>query len=897
MTGLWRRVFRLPTRERSVEREVDDELAFHLESRVQELVERGMERNDAQRAAAREFGDVRAAHEELASIDRRRLGRRERAEWWADLRQDVRFAVRTLASNRVFTTAALLTLALGIGATTAIFSVVNGVLLSPLPYPNHDRLQLLWTTMRLGGEPQNGIPYSAGNYYAARERLRSFESLAAFRAWGFTIGDGDEPEIVPGVRTSPELFHVIGVRPLLGRDFAPDDDRPGAPPVAVLGWGLWQRKYGGRRDIVGSRITLNGEPATVIGVMPPGFDFPRGAELPSGFQIAPRTDIWTPLALSEERRRDYGTGNLVVAGLLRRDVTAEQAALELRSVMRDIGDEIGASQYSFGGEIIPMREQSVRDVRAGLWLLFAAAGLVLLIACANVSNLLVARATGRRREMAIRAALGAGRGRLVRQMITENVLLALAGGGLGLLVALGLERSLLALAPPGLPRLEDVKIDGRVLLAALGTAGAAGAAFGLVAAVHSARAGAAAGLREGGRGHATRSRSRSVFVVLEVAVSLVLLVGAALLTRSFARMQRVDAGFRPSNVLTAGLVMRRDPGRTLAEQATGWRNVTEPFQERIRALPGVIEAGGVSSLPLTGAWESTTFNIDGRPAAAPDARPRADYAVALPGYFRALGIPVLRGRAFTEQDRADGPRVVLVSRVLAERYWKDEDPIGAQILVFDATPLTVVGVVEDVRSHSLIDPPQPTLYFPYSQFAYPFMVLVVRTAGDPVALAPALRRELRAVDPTVALTEIRSMQEVFDASLAQRRFAMLIVGFFAGSALVLAAVGLYGVIAYAVSQRTREIGIRLALGARAADVRRMVLRDGLALTAIGLGIGLAGALAAARVLRGQLFEVSPVDPAVYALIVVVLVVTALVASWAPARRATRVDPVTALREE
>ncbi|HJR42854.1 MAG TPA: ABC transporter permease [Gemmatimonadaceae bacterium] len=892
-----RRLFRLPARAASVERDVDEELAFHLESRIEELVAAGMPRERARATALGEFGDVRDARSELSAIDRRRVGRDARAELWGTIRQDARFALRTMASHRLFSAAALLTFALGIGATAAIFSVVDGVLLRPLPYPNHERLVLVWQGARFGGEYKDQYPFAPANFVDLRERARSFEDVAAFRSWGFTVGDGDEPELVPGARVSPAIFRILGVTPMVGRALLPEDDHHSAARVVLIGYGLWQRRYGGDRSIIGRQITVSGERTTVVGVMPPGFTFPRGAELPSGFQIPPATEMWAPLAFSEQRLRDRGTWDLVVAGLLEPGVSVTQASREVASLLRQLGEEMGASRLELSGMVEDMRDHSVRPVRAGLLLLMSAVALVLLIACANVSNLLVARTMARRRELAIRAALGAGRGRLVRQLITENVLLALAGGALGVGFALVLKRWLLALAPAGLPRLADIAIDGRVVALTLALALLSGTAFGLLAALHAARGGVSDALREGGRGSAARTRARSAFIVVEVAVSLVLLIGAALLTQSFVRLQRVDPGFDPSGVMTAAISLPRSPDRSLAEQGPGWNAVVEPFMERVRTIPGVVAAGGVSSVPLTGAWESTTFNIVGRPVPAMDQRPRAHYAMATAGYFRALRIPLLRGREIEPRDRADALPVVVISRAAAEKYWKNEDPIGRQIVVFDETPLTVVGIVGDVREASLLEEVNPMIYIPFAQFPIPGAGLTVRTTGDPTAIVPALRRELRAVDPTIPLTDARTMESVLDESLAQRRFAMLIVGFFAVSALTLATVGLYGVIAYGVSQRTREIGIRLALGARGADVRRMVLGQGLGVTIVGLVIGLAGSFAASSVLRSQLFEVNPLDPVTYVGIALLLALTAAVASWVPARRATRIDPVEALRQD
>ncbi|HJR64390.1 MAG TPA: ABC transporter permease [Gemmatimonadaceae bacterium] len=894
-----RRLFELPATARSIDRAVDEELQFHLDARIEALIAAGMSRDQARAAALREFGDMRAAHDQLAAIDRRRIGHEQRAEWWGALTQDVRFAARTLIKQRAFTLAIVLTLALGIGATTAIFSVVDGVLLRPLPYPNHDRLVLAWSTARLGGERQVDLPFPPANFTDLRERSRSFEALAAFRSWGFTLGDGEGTELLQGARVSAELFAVLGVRPMLGRGLVAADDQPGAARVVLVGHALWRRQFGSDPGVIGRQITLNGERVTVVGVMPPGFQFPRGAELPSGFQFPPRTEVWVPLGFSPEQAADRGTWNLAVAGLLKAGVTLPQARAEVASVMRRIGDENGMESIELSGDLIAMRDHSVRSVRSALLLLLGAVGLVLLIACANVTNLLVVRTAARQRELAVRAALGAGRGRLVRQLLTENILIALAGGVLGLLSAVALRGSLLALAPSNLPRLDDIVIDLRVAGVALAVSLVAGSVFGLLGARHAGRDGTAAALREGGRSGSgvVRSRLRHALIAGEVALSLVLLVSASLFLQSFVRMQRVEPGFEPEGVVTADLFIPIDPARDFDEQAPHWRVVVESFLERARALPGVVAAGLVSSLPLTGAWESTAFTIASKPAATPGERPRAQYVVVTPGYLEAMRIGVVRGRGFEGRDRADAQLVVLVSEEAAKRYWRGNDPLGERIGIFgDTTNRVVVGVVRDVRQTALADPVEPTVYLPAEQFPAGGGAFVVRASGDPASLVPALRRELRAVEPIAALSGERLLADVVAESLAQRRFAMVVVGFFAASALLLAAVGLYGVIAYAVGQRTHEIGIRMALGAQRRDVLMMVLRQGLVLALIGLAVGSAGALMLSRVIQQQLFEVRAADPATFGAIGMLLLAVALVASWIPARRATRVDPVGALRE-
>jgi predicted permease len=892
-----RRLFRLPATAASVDRDVDEEIDFHLRARADELIARGMSPVDAHAAALREFGDPAAARHELAAIDRRRVGRERRVEWWDALGQDVRFATRTLARSRGFTAAAVLTLALAIGTASAIFSVVDGVLLRPLPYPNQARVVLLWTTGRFSGVAQNELPFSAANFADVRDRTRAFEAVAAFRDWSFTIADGPEPELVPGARVSPALFEILGVRPMLGRALRAEDDHAGAAKVAVIGHALWQRHFGGDRQVVGRQATLNGERYTVVGVMPRGFQFPRGAELPSGFQFAPRTELWAPLAYSAERAQNRGTLDLAVVGLLPRSVTVQQARDDLSAVMRRIGEENDARELGLGGAVVPMREHSVRSVRSGLFLLLGAVAILLLIACANVASLLVVRTTGRQREMAIRAALGAGRRRLARQLVTETMLLAAVGGALGIGLAAWAKTALLSRIPGTLPRLDDVVVDGRVLAVMTVVALAAGIGFGMVSAAHVARRGLGTAMRDGARGAGgvPRNRTRQALVVGEVALSIMLLVGAALLVQSFVRMQRVLPGFEPSGALTARLVVPPTAQLSYAAEGSRWSAVYTQYLDRVRGLPGVTAAGAVSSLPLSGAWESTDLRIEGRPAPSQDQRPSAQYAFVSPDYFAAMRIPLRTGRGFGAQDRKDAPGVVIVSERAAERYWPGESPVGQRIRVFTDEPLEVVGVVGDVRQTSLTDPIQPTVYIPLAQFPVPGVSLVVRASGDPAALVPALRRELRAVDPGVPLTEARTLRAVFDESLAQRRFSMLLIGFFAASAVALAAVGLYSVIAHGVTQRAHELGIRMALGALPGQVLRLVVRQALVLAAVGVVLGTLGALAATSLIRSQLYEVSPADPVTYAAIAAAVLGVALLASLLPARRATRIDPMTAMR--
>ena len=894
-----RRLFRLTGRRGDVERDVADEIRFHLEMRTRELIASGMSPDEARAAAAKAFGDVDGIGEQLRGVRAARDHERSRRDRLHGVGQDISFAARTLRKNPGFALSAILTLALGIGATTAVFTVLNGVLLRPLPYPNHGRLTSVWTTAVLGGKAQDELPFSAPNFVELRERAVPgvLEDAAAFKSWSYVLGESGDPELLPAARVTGGFFRTLGVRAIAGRAITDDDARAGAPKIVVIAHDLWQRRFGGDLAVVGREITLNGERFTVAGVMPAGFQFPRGAELPSGLQFPPRTELWTPLDFSAEDLRQRGRFHLAVIGLLGRGVSVERGQRELAAAMRAIGDDNGLKSISLGAQVIRMQDQSTAGIRSGVLLLFGAVALVLLIACANVANLLLAHTAGRQREMAIRTAIGAGRARIVRQLITENVMLALIGGAVGVALAVWGKEWLLTFVPPSFPRLDDVAIDATVLGGALAVAITAGTLFGIVAAVHATRAGASAVLRAGNRTSASLGRAhfRQGLVVAEVAVSLVLLSGAAALVRSFIRVQEVPPGFDARGVITAQLLLPSSSTRTFAEQGPGWSAGFHEYLDRARTVPGVEAAAAVSILPLSGAWESTSFSIEGRPALALGERVEAQYAVVTPDYFRAMRIPLREGRGFAPTDRDGAPPVIVISRAMAEANWPNESAIGKRVRIFRETPATIIGVVGDVRQTSLVAPVQPMMYFPLAQLGYPAMSIIVQTANDPLALVPALRRELRAMNPQLPLEDIRTLAAVVDASLAQRRFGMLLLGFFATSALALVVIGLYGVIAYGVTQRTHEIGVRSALGASRREVFRLIVGEGARVTAVGVVIGLVGALALARVLESMLYRVSALDPLTLGAVTLGLVTIALAASGIPARRAMRVEPVEALR--
>jgi putative ABC transport system permease protein len=807
------------------------------------------------------------------------------------LLQDLRYAARMLVKHPGFTAVAALTLALGIGANAAIFSVVNAVLLRPLPFDEPERLVAVWTP-----HPKRGIARGASSYpdFADyRDQSASFEALAAFRERDYTLAIGDSAERLEGARVSWPFFSMLRVQPQLGRAFSADEDRLGGPRVAILSHGLWQRRFGSAPDVVGRAVNLDGEPHTVVGVLPEDFRL--------DFRI-PGAEVFTLMGLEgKDSLEARGMHYLGVIGRLRPGVPIEQAGADLVAVAARLEQAHPDSNSGRTAAVFPLHEEIVGDVRRGLLVLLGAVALVLLVSSANVANLLLARATEREREVALRSALGASRARLGRQLLTESVLLALAGGTLGLLLAFWGVGVLVAQAPADLPRAADIRLDGRVLAFTFGVSILTGLLFGTAPAWRSAGAPLAV-LNEGGRGSGgpRRQRTRHALIVAEVAISLVLLVGAGLLLRSLGRILDVDPGFDPEGVLSARLSLPEAKYATPSAIASFY----ERLQARLATLPGVQAAGLAMPLPVDGmVWMTSFIRLD-RPEPAPGERITAHYKSVLPAYFDALRIPLQRGRLLSEQDRQGAPRVILINQTLARRAFPDEDPLGRQVrfgVSVDATdedvPWEIVGIVPDTAVTRLEAEPQPAFYVSALQQPIGDASLVLRAGVDPRALAESVRREVAALDPELPLHHVRTMPELLSASVAQRRFQALLLAGFAVVGLLLAAVGLYGTLAFSVGQRTREIGIRMALGAEGGGVLRLVIGQGLLPVLVGLGLGLAGAFALSRVLGGLLFQVSATDPATFAGVALLLLLTALLASYLPARRATRVDPLAALRCE
>ena len=796
--------------------------------------------------------------------------------------QDLRYALRMLLKNPAFAFVAIIALALGIGANTAIFSVVNTVLLRSLPYDDPDRLMILREN-KLPQFPEFAV--SPGNFLAYQSQSSTFEKLAAINGAAYNLVAGDaDPERLRGARVSASLFEILRATPMEGRTFMDEEDQPGRENVVILSSGLWKRRFGSDPNIIGQSITLSTISFTVIGIMPSTFQFPNRD-----------TELWTPIAFTARQAQQYGSHYLSIIGRLKQDVTPQQADVELKSIAARLAEEHPGTNAGWSLNIFPMQEYEVRDVKSGLIFLLGAVALVLLIACANVANLLLARSTARQKEMAIRSALGASRWRVVRQLLTESVLLALVGGVVGLLLAYWGMESLLALAPEDLPRIKDVALDGRVLGFTLVVTLMTGVIFGLAPALQASSPNLNETLKEAGRGTTSgRHRVRNSLVILEVALALMLLICSGLMIRSFILLQRVNPGFNPNNALALNIGL---PGRKYPNSENHLSFFTQ-LLERTSALPGVIAVGGSQSLPIQDDF-LVGFNIQGRPPVPPGEGKSTNYYAVTPDYFKAMGIPLLRGRLFTDRDNNKAPSVAIINETMVNQYFPDEDPIGKSIHVTQGPEKfrEIVGIVGDVKQYGLARPSPLQTYEPYLQMPFSNMTLVVRTENSPESFSGAIRSEVLAIDKEQPISRIRTLDQIISGSVQQQRFLMLLLGVFAAVALILAAVGLYGVMNYAVTQRTHEIGIRMALGASGGNVLRLIVGHGMMLALIGVAIGLAGAFAVTRLMATLLFSISTTDPLTFAGISVLLTGVALVACLAPARRAIKVDPMLALRHE
>ncbi len=797
----------------------------------------------------------------------------------------IRYASRSLLRSPGFTLAAVLCLGLAIGANTAIFTVLNAVLLKPLGYAEPTRLVMLWE--RFAERPEGHNVVAPADFLDWRAQTRSFNSMAALAEGHETLTGLGEAQQVPVQAVTASFFPVLGVTPSLGRTFTAEEDTPAGPALVVVSDRFWRRHLSADPRAIGQSVTLGGTPFTVIGVMPPGFRFAgRSTE---------EAELWTPLSLDPARDYRATSGRYLLAvGRLRPGVTVEQADGELRALAARLADEHPVFNAGWTTTLVPLREQVVGGARTPLLVLAGVVAFVLLIACANVANLQLARGAVRRRELAVRTALGAGRGTLVRDLLAESLVLSIAGGALGLLLAVWGTAALVALAPAGLPRLEEISVDGRTLAFTTVLSILTGFIFGLLPALHSSRADLNDVIKEGGRG-VSGGRLRSGLVAAQLALSLVLLVGAGLLIRSFLRLSREDPGFDASHVLAAKVDLPTNRYNTDPRQAAFF----EELLARIRRLPGVTAASAINWLPFGGGGSASSYFVEGRPAPAPGQELGADIRAVDPDYFHTLGIPLRAGELFTSRDGPHIRKAVVINQALAHQVFPGENPIGRHVLMpwGDTLNGEIVAVVGDTRAAGLDSVARPTLYWPMAQFPWSFMSLVIRTRGTPEALIRPVTSELHALDADVPLANPRPLDSFLSQSVASQRFTMLLLGAFAAVAVVLAAIGISAVVANAVVRRTREIGVRMALGAERRDVLRMVLRQGMLLVVIGIGVGLAGALALTRVLRNLLYGVSPTDLVTFAGVPLLLAGIALVAAYLPARRAADVDPMVALRTE
>lgn len=886
-----------PTREA----EIVEEVTQHLEDRYQELLCGGATATEAHEATLAEFHDSPLLARQLRRVERPSqaepvtFGNHWSRHMLADFWQDLRFGARVLAAKPGFTFITMLTLALGIGANTTIFSVINSLLLRPLPFYETERLVMVWESQV--SDPRSRDIASAPNFQDWQRQNDVFTNMAFFDSGGngYNLSGDGEPERVAGDRVSAGFFEVLGVKPQLGRTFLPEDETPGRHQVVVLSDRLWRSRYGADPELPGKAIKVNGESFTVIGVMPPEFEFQfwGGAR-----------QLWVPV-LYTKGDQERGSRSFVPIARLKPDVTLEQANSQMNAIGLSLSQQYPKANAGRSVTVEPLDEFGLKEQRGMLLTLLAVAGFVLLIACVNVANLLMARGATRQRELAIRSALGASRSRMVRQLLTESLLLAFAGGIGGTLLAVWGSNLLLKVLPGDLRTLpfrslHDISIDFNVLGFTWGVTCLTGILFGLAPALLFSRRDINASLQQGSRGTTGGggARLRQGLVILEVALALIVLTGAGLMIQSMRRLLDVAPGLNPSNLLVLNMSL---PQENTYYGPPGHPHFTRDLQAEVGNIPGVVGVSAISQLPIGGGMAGRGFVIEGRPDPGTENQPGASYGIICPNYFQTMGIPMLSGREFTEADSQEAPGVIVMNESLAKRYWPDEDPLGKRIKIgnFDSQSpwLTVVGLARDVRQGGLDRPPRPQFFRPYNQAAWPVMAIVVRTAASPAAFIQPIKQALARVEPERGVSGIRTMDEVIYDSMGARRFPMMLLLAFSFLALTLAAVGISGVVSFFVSQRTREIGIRIALGARNGDVLRLVMRRSLSGALIGIGLGLAGSFAMTRFLTALLFEVKPMEPFVVGAVALLLITVALVACYLPARRATKVDPMTALRAE
>jgi putative ABC transport system permease protein len=867
-----------------VEKDTDEELRAHVQNRADDLQRSGLTREEAERRARIEFG----GHEKFKEECREARG----TNFFESLLQDLRFGLRSLARSSGLTSTVILVLALGIGANTAIFSVVNTVLARPLPYPEPDRLVWFWES-----QPNlNQAPFSAADFLDFQSQNQSFEQMAVMHRVSFNFTGQGPAERIPGMVASPNIFSLFGVQPILGRSFTLSEGAFGAPRVAILTFGFWQGHFGGDHSITGRAIILNGQPVTIIGVLPANFVYGDDIQL----WVNPVNIVPEVFSASADWERKLSTNRethyLNIVGRLKPGVSLQQAQADITNIMEHIHQQYPVT-IGHSVELIPLRELFAGPVRPTLIIMLGVVGLVLLIACANVANLLLARAVARSREIAIRTTLGAGRLRIVRQLLTECMLLAVSGGALGFTLAWGLVRLLVAAGPREMPRLQEITVDLRVLAFTAGVSLVTGLLFGLAPAFAATRQIVGGALKEGGRSATSgvaHNRLRSLLVVGEVALSLILLVGAGLLVRSFVRLMEVKPGFNPEHMVTMWINFT---GARYSEKGQSIQ-LLDQLLPRVSTLPGVKGVAISNDLPLEGDDTTTTLTAaEGRSPFERGHQPLIGVHAVNPGYFRAMGIPLLRGRELSSSDVADSNSVVVINQKLAEVVWPGQDPLGKHFAIFGNKQSEVVGVVGNVLHNGLAEAPSAESYLAFSQNPWSYIGFAIRTEADPTSVYSGVRAIVLQLDAELPVHDMRPMEQVVAETMTTRRFTLWLVGAFAALALVLAFVGIYGVMSYSVTERVHEIGVRIALGAQRGDVLRLVVGHGMRLAAIGLGIGAAGAFLATRAMTSLLFGVRPSDPVTFLAIGTLLAVAAMAACYIPARRAMRVDPMVALRYE
>ena len=883
---------------RSVDDEVDDEIAGHVDMLVRRLEREGLSPDAARTAALQRFGNLAAVRAECRTLAHDVEEQMSRQDFWQELRQDAAYGARTLRRAPMYTIIAVLTLAIGIGASTAIFSVVHAVLLRSLPYSESDRVMAVWNGYREGGSVTH-TAIAAAEFADVMEQNRSFDQVAAISRGAANLTGGCasstcEPERVTGYTVSPNLFTLLGAGPALGRGFAEADGAQGAEPVVLLSHAIWIRRFGGDSAVVGRALNVNGRLRTIIGVMPPTVRFP---DAPIGF-LRERGELWFPHSWQNSRGDERGNQYLGFVARRRPDVTADQARVDLETISARFRaafpSRYAQATVTWGLDARPLRDEMVGEVRRPLLVVLGAVLLLMLIACANVAHLSLARGAARRQEFAVRAALGAGRMRLVRQLVTESLILGGAAGTIGIVVAMAATRVLVRLDPGMIPRLDATSVNGTVLAFAVLATLFCALLVGVFPALRQSSTSVHDAIRAG-RGTAAqpRRRLRSMLVVAEVAMALVILVGAGLLTRSFFALQGVDQGFSPGPTLTFAVTLPR----ARYESAEKMILFHDQLQPRLAALAGVTSVSAIDPLPLGGTNWSGTFHVEGQVVPPGGQAPHGEYAVALPGFVKSLGMRLVSGREFAATDGPAAPLVVMVDDRLVAKHFAGQDPIGKRISQQSAEGpfATIVGVVRHVYRSGPAKEGEPQIYFPFAQHVQTPMSYVVRTSVDPMSVLRPVRAEVTALDPDLPIARVASMATLESASLARERFNALMLVVFAVTALLLAAIGLYGVMAYLVSQRQAEIGIRMALGGGPRDVARMVIGDGMRMALAGIAIGTLASLALARALDGLLYGTKPTDPLTYAVIAATLAIVALLASALPARRATKADPASALR--